>query len=290
MCILGSRANRTPNHAFPRKPGSRYSEGMNASRRELRSFQFSLRSLLLVMVGLATLLALGVGIERHVMAPAREAKYRHGRMQCFEVVWLALVNYHDVYRALPSMIVTDRDGQELHSWRSGLIHFGTQLGIDFVLPNCEVSWRHPNNANLAAHGNFMYSFSESGRNVASVNTFVVAVVGEGTVFANPERTPWKDVPSDAILLIELADSGRHWMEPGDFDIADLDARIVKGRFGKGLIVCFSDGDVWILSPTTPVPDLAKFMTITGAEEYDRDSVLGPYCLAKTGSRGGHILQ
>jgi hypothetical protein len=39
---------------------------------------------------------------------------------------------------------------------------------------------------------------------------------------------------------------------------------------------FADGEVWALSPDTPMTALHPFLTITGAKNADRDELLAPY--------------
>ena len=41
-------------------------------------------------------------------------------------------------------------------------------------------------------------------------------------------------------------------------------------------ILFADGEVWALSPDTPIDALKPFLTITAAKTADRDKQLAPY--------------
>jgi len=41
---------------------------------------------------------------------------------------------------------------------------------------------------------------------------------------------------------------------------------------------FADGKPWVLSSDLPFAELRKFLTISSAERFNRDEVLGPYRL------------
>jgi len=93
---------------------------------------------------------------------------------------------------------------------------------------------------------------------------------------------WDDLPYDVIVVLEVADSKTHWMQPGDYNVTDLLA--YRGRIGDhlhGLLadrlhVLFADGEVWALDTSSPIADLQPFLTITGAKSHDRGQLLGPH--------------
>ncbi len=82
--------------------------------------------------------------------------------------------------------------------------------------------------------------------------------------------------------MEVAESKTHWMQPGDYDVTTLLA--ATGRLGdtvKGLLpdrihVLFADGEVWALSPDTPIDAVKPFFTITGAKAASREESLSKY--------------
>ena len=79
--------------------------------------------------------------------------------------------------------------------------------------------------------------------------------------------------------MEVADSKTHWMQPGDYNVTKLLA--ATGRLGdtvKGLLpdrihLLFADGEVWALSPDTPIDAVKPFFTITDAKAASREQSL-----------------
>ena len=84
------------------------------------------------------------------------------------------------------------------------------------------------------------------------------------------------------MLMEVADSNTHWMQPGDYDVAKLLAAtgrlgdMVKSILPDRIHILFADGEVWALSPDAPIDALKPFLTITAAKTADRDKQLAPY--------------
>ena len=39
---------------------------------------------------------------------------------------------------------------------------------------------------------------------------------------------------------------------------------------------FADGEAWVLSDELPISNLCKFFTLSGAQQFNRDQLLGPY--------------
>lgn len=119
----------------------------------------------------------------------------------------------------------------------------------------------------------------------------MAITGPGTALGDGEfESPRKldDIDSsNTILAVESANSGFHWMEPGDFDIRtmprtinDKSGRGISSRHRTGFHVLFADGAVWYLSNKTPFDELEKFFTVEGGKKHDREAVLGKYVLAR----------
>jgi hypothetical protein len=84
-----------------------------------------------------------------------------------------------------------------------------------------------------------------------------------------------------LIAMEVADSSTHWMQPGDYNVADLLAATgklgdtVHGVLRDRVHVLFADGEVWALSPNAPMDAVKPFLTITAAKNADRES-LAPY--------------
>lgn len=142
----------------------------------------------------------------------------------------------------------------------------------------DAKWNAPPNRFLAETSPLSYCISEYAQTHRRTN--VVTVTGPGTVFAPSQQLSFADLPSDVILLVEIAHSGFHWMEPGDLSPDKVPRNLTAGLFGRGVHVLFADGTVWFLRREVPLQDLKKFFTIRGAEQYDRHSVLEPYLILK----------
>jgi hypothetical protein len=119
-----------------------------------------------------------------------------------------------------------------------------------------------------------------------VTTNVFAITGPDTAFESGDDPRFskyrlRDVPADCILLMEVADSHTHWMEPGDYNVADLLAATgalgdtVHGVIKDRIHILFAHGEVWALSPKTPMDAVKPFLTITAAKTANRES-LAPY--------------
>ena len=147
------------------------------------------------------------------------------------------------------------------------------LGIDFG-----DRWDDPVNRWLIADRaqQRWYCYSRNRDFPENHNTNVVAVTGPGTVFEESRHYTLTEVDSDTILAIEVADFDVHWAEPGDLRIDDLPGSFPSGVDDNGFFVLFADGSVAFLSARVPLEVLAKFFTVEGARQYDRDEMLGPF--------------
>ena len=139
-------------------------------------------------------------------------------------------------------------------------------------------WDDPDNRRISSAPSPVYCWSPERSLPESLHTNVVAITGPGTAFDGDRPVRVSDIDSDTILAIEIADSGLHWMEPGDLSIDQVPDSITQGVDGYGVHVLFADGWVWVLRPDVPLEDLTKFFTIEGAKRYDREQALGPYVL------------
>jgi prepilin-type processing-associated H-X9-DG protein len=81
----------------------------------------------------------------------------------------------------------------------------------------------------------------------------------------PESLP--DGSSSTLHLVEVSDSGVHWMEPRDLSLDRMDFRInretgvgIRSRHPVGANVSFSDGQVATL-PAETAPETVKAMLL-----------------------------
>lgn len=115
-----------------------------------------------------------------------------------------------------------------------------------------------------------------------------AVTGPGTAFGDGKHErphSLNEMDADTLLVVEVRNSGLHWMAPGDFDIRTMprtinapNGRGISSRHRAGFYVIFADNAVWCLSHETPFEELEKFFTIESAKRHDREEVLRPYAV------------
>jgi hypothetical protein len=235
--------------------------------------RFTLRTSLLAMAAVAMILGFGRVLYLRAEADRLAAAYVNGMKH----IGLGLYNYGDALGYLPNGNVTDASGAELSSWRFRISTFlespSWKHTFDYSAP-----WNAPANRvpALEMHAYFCWD-----RSNANPHTSVFAVRGPDTVFDGTRRAP-RDVPEDVIVVMEVRDSKTHWMQPGDYNVADLLAH--RGKIGdhlRGLLegrlhVLFADGTAWALDTSAPIADLQPFLTITGAKSHDREQLLGPH--------------
>ena len=213
----------------------------------------------------ALLMLLGVRAARTAVARAQRAaalKQIGWALQCFD----------DCYERLPLAVHSDEQGRPLSSWRFFLLSFVEaimQHDYDPTQP-----WDAPEHRGLISEPFHVYCFRTERPSPERLHTNVVAITGPGTAFDGDRECRLEDIDSDTVLAIEIAESGTHWAAPGDLPLDQVDASILQGLDGHGVLVLFADGEVWLVPPDVPLDDLKKLFTIEGAKKHDREQVLG----------------
>ena len=136
---------------------------------------------------------------------------------------IALHNYHDVYGSFPPAVIRGPDGTPWHSWRV-LILPQIEGKTLYSRYNFNEPWNSPHNQQLAAEvGAYPYYHCPADSSDPS-HTSYLAVVGERTLWPPDEVVNFAQIPdgtSNTLHLIEVAESGIHWMEPRDLVFDDL---------------------------------------------------------------------
>lgn len=116
-----------------------------------------------------------------------------------------------------------------------------------------------------------------------------AITGPGTAFGGGghDPLPFDQISGEAILFLEVVDSGTHWMQPGDFHIDEMPSEIggesgprIGSPHHNGFHVAFADAEVWFVSDQIPFSKIQKFFRNKDARKYSREEVLGPYAISK----------
>jgi len=137
------------------------------------------------------------------------------------------------------------------------------------------SWDGPNNSKL--HDLIVDTFTcpaDHGGS-RSTETSYVAVVGPDTIWPGDHGIRLDDVTDglgSTLLVVEIANSGIHWLEPRDLQVSEM-SRTINGKYGQGIssrhpagaCVGFADGRVRFLSNTTPAATIEALLTIRGGE-------------------------
>ena len=261
------------------------------------ALQFSLRTAF-IAISLAAIVFAIFHYSQMVRQDARLIQTNH----CFRQIGFALKNHSCQCGHLP-FPVRHADGtnfayaegddpaaKELYSWRFSIIHNIASYKMDAVF---DQSWNAPANTPWRTVPQ-PYAYDGWGNGMgdrrvpASIptNTCAFAITGPGTAFGdgNTDKPRSLDeIDGDTILVIEVRNSGIHWMEPGDFDIQTMPKTIndssglgISSAYGSGFHVVFADNTVWYLRNDVPFDQLAMFFTVDGAKANDRETILGPY--------------
>lgn len=233
------------------------------------SFRFRLRTLLLTTAAIA-LICFGAYA---VLRSARVKGFANHISNNFRSIALGLDNYSSSHERLPAPNLLDADGSALSSWRFAIISYMESLKIK---RDHRAAWDDPANSRVRALAHEAFCWTDSPL------TSVFAITGGDTAFQESEKLAISDLPPNLMLLAEVRNSKTHWMEPGDYEVSALLAAngrlgdIVKGLLPDRVHVMFADGEVWALSPDTPMTAIHPFLTVTGAKDADRDELLASY--------------
>jgi type II secretory pathway pseudopilin PulG len=217
----------------------------------------------------AILAALAVG-GIYVFRSARQEARHQQQANNLKLAGLAIINANQVFGRLPHAVHKDKSGRPLSSWRFRVLPFLEAIMEDV---DYDARWDDGTNEINRRFINaevFVYCCPWAKKSSGKLNTNIVAITGPGTAFDDDRDVRLEDLPPDLALLIEVADSGTHWMAPGDLDVRNVPASITRGILGAGVHVFFADGSVRFFRPDTPLEELKQFFTIEGARQYGRE--------------------
>jgi len=272
--------------------GSREASDRPLNQQELRTgrdtqaatpFRFRLRTLFILTTaagcGLFAIMTLVRWQDE--MNRASEVKNLRDSLHSSMEIMAVTLKWNDEHgHSWPPREPLGTDSEPKNSWRFQLYPTFAIPDENFPYPHDRAaSWDSPANHIPFSDNGLPYCFSNRPR---STETHVFAITGADTAFDSKNAPRFSKLPGVVIVLMEVADSKTHWMQPGDYDVAKLLA--ATGRLGdtvKGLLpdrihVLFADGEVWALSPDTPIDAVKPFFTITGAKAASREESLSKY--------------
>ena len=240
-------------------------------RPDARPFQFSLRKLMIWVAVFSLICGLVASLGKAIKS-AREAA-RAANCQChLKQLGLALLNYHYANGCFPPAHLCDQNGKPMHSWRVLILPFMESQTLydqyDFSEP-----WNGPNNSRLARASPFRPRWLQcpSGGLEGTPLVNYVAVVGPETMWPGSKCTRLAD-PADpdvrTIMLVEIANSDIHWMEPRDLTFEQAMAGIqpesglgISSEHPRGIQYVTASGGVYALKRNIDPNELRKLLTV-----------------------------
>lgn len=196
------------------------------------------------------------------------------RMECranLEQIATAVSLYEADYGCLPPAYTTDDAGNRLHSWRTLLLPY---LGEADLYKSLDLKQPWDSEANRQWHDAAVdiYQCPADSSGKPTDTCYVMIVGGEG---ASPGGKSLKAVEvtdgvGKTILLVEMAGSGIHWMEPKDLLWEETNFWIngtggISSEHDGGAHVMMCDGTVEFIGEDTLPGDVRAMATRAGGE-------------------------
>ncbi|MFN0198693.1 MAG: DUF1559 domain-containing protein [Planctomycetaceae bacterium] len=215
---------------------------------------------------------------------AREAARRMGCESHLNQLELAFHNYHDMYGSFPPAYVPDADGKPMHSWRVLILPFIDQVAV-YRQYHFNEPWNGPNNSKLSGqiHNDF-YQCPSGILEDNSYHTNYVVITGSGTPFPDSSSTTmedFKDGTENTILIVEIANSDIHWMEPRDLKFDEMSFVVndpmkpsISSPHPAGSAVVFADSISAYRPGKSLRPETLKaLITIAGGENVSKKTLI-----------------
>jgi len=242
---------------------------------------------LLGCFSVVVLLFLGAVWLRWAVREAHEAASQSACQSKLNQLQLAFRNYHETYGSFPPAYTVNTQGEKMHSWRVLILPFIDQLDV-YDRYQFDQPWNSPDNLKLEneIYTDMFHCPSGPHRGDSPITDYVL-VTGGKTAFPGSKSTRIEDFADgveNTILLVEIANSGIHWMEPRDlefdtmsFKVNDASRPSISGPHPRGPAVVFGDRIRAYRLDQSLEPELIKGMlTIDGGEDaIDKESLRSP---------------
>jgi prepilin-type processing-associated H-X9-DG protein len=239
------------------------------------------------------LIALGVFIGSGLLLPSvgapREFKHRKVCARNLEEIGLALRAYRNEHGRFPPSRVTDADGMPMHSWRVLILPY---LGYEDLYKQYDFSqpWDGASNRKIVAYRPDSYecptAYIFTPHLTTGNTTNYLAVTGPGSAWSMREvmGEHISDACAEKILVVETADSGIDWSQPGDVSLAEAVAGFCNPRGPKmppprigfshpvGVHALFADGSVRCIPCAIPPSTLKALLVSDGGQRIDANSL------------------
>lgn len=175
-------------------------------------------------------------------------------------IGLALHQYHEKYGSFPPCYIADPAGKPMHSWRVLLLPFLGQEEL-YQRYRFDEPWNGPHNRQLGAEIPDVYAYPWSDRQNRERMCFL-GVVSPWSVWPGPHATAIKNITdgtSNTLVLLEVANSNVHWMEPRELVLDEAlgrtksaDALTPSSGRGGSFLGLYADG--FSVRPLSPQVD------------------------------------
>ncbi|MEX1223702.1 MAG: DUF1559 domain-containing protein [Pirellulales bacterium] len=230
--------------------------------------------MIVAAVGVAGLC--GIGILIALLVPAvSSSRDAARRMQCsnnMKQIALAMLNYESTNGSFPPAYTVDENGQPLHSWRVLILPYLEQRHLYEQIARDE-PWDSPANRQFHDVMIDIYGCPASVDEPSDTNYMVL--VGDETLFPPEGKSlapsDVRDGLSNTILVVEIANTGVHWMEPTDLQFDIMAFTPNSGRDGlasehRGMAnVALADGSVHAIDDDVDPQTLRAMSTASGGE-------------------------
>jgi prepilin-type processing-associated H-X9-DG protein len=223
-----------------------------------------------------------LGLAALIVLPTDRGRSAQRRTQCLNNIRniaIALHNYHSKYGSLPPAHIADEKGRPMHSWRVLILPYLDRSDL-YSAYHFDEPWDGPENSKLHEIIVDVFACPEEGSRSKPTDTSYVAVVGSETIWPGERGFRLDEVAdglSQTLMVVEVAKSGIHWMEPRDLAFSTM-AKTVNANSGQGISsphrgvasAAFADGHIRLLDDKTAAETIESLLTVRGGEKIATD--------------------
>jgi uncharacterized protein (TIGR03067 family) len=184
-------------------------------------------------------------------------------------IGLAMHNYHDAYKKLPTAAIYSKDGKPLLSWRVTILPY-LEEGPLYQQFRLDEPWDSAHNKKLLEKMPKLYA-PVRGMTKQPHTTFYQVFTGPGTLFEGNKALKFQQVQdgiSNTILAVEAGEAVP-WTKPDDLPYdPQKDLPKLGGLFAEGFSALFADGSVRWVGRRFDVPTLRLAITCNDGQPFD----------------------
>jgi hypothetical protein len=204
------------------------------------------------------------------ISPAREAARRANCCINLKQLGLALIEYENEKTHFPPVYQCDANGKPLFSWMVSLLPFFDYGSVHEQLKK-EEPWNSPQNQSALKQLIFASVACPSSNHTKKTgSTNYIAIIGPGTIWRKGGAVKLSELPnggSHTVMLVEAADSDKHWAEPFALTVDEVLENMKTGRgvrissgHPSGVHVLFANGKVDFLPAEMPLSLWRKILS------------------------------